>query len=358
MRDDEFHVGRRHSNDAGVTVFSDQLPKQHKKKWLALLFGVVVSIAAGALFFRGVSLDELALALGRLRGRWLAIAVVALGADYAVRSWRWTVMLREYSPTLRVAQVAPAFMASIALNNVLPFRAGDAARALIFPARLGIGRSFAAATLVLERLLDLIFVLLLLATGLFLAGDRLEQGSLHKAAGFGALLASAGAVAVFTTIFTADRLQQWLEVFSSSRTGLPARLARTGSQFFGSVNKLQSRRMWTRLLPLSALCWTLEAAIFWAVLTGLGLIDVGADAAVLGSLGTLATLLPSTPGYVGTFHLAVQQSATLLGHPPGIGSSVAILSHAILWVGTTVVGLVGLFRLSAASNNVIVDPDQ
>lgn len=321
------------------------------RRWLGPLFGALVSVAAGVLFFRSVPLAELGAALGRVSPAWAALGFLALSADYLLRTWRWTAMLREERPAISVGEVAPSFMASIALNNVLPFRAGDVTRAVVFPKRLGIGRAFAAATLVVERLLDLVALLGLMAIGLFLARDRLGEDSFVRdmaelGAGL-ALLACAGALG---GILLAPRLRRALDGWAEARRGVPAGVARAGAAALGTVARLRAPRMWARVLPASALIWALEAGVFWAVLGGLGRADAVADAALLGSAGTLATLVPSTPGYIGTFHLAVQQTAALLGLAPAIGSSVAILAHAILWIGTTVVGLICLFRLGGRAD--------
>lgn len=275
-------------------------------------------------------------------------AFVMLLLDYTVRSWRWAVMLRVEKPDVRVAQAGRFLMASIALNNVLPFRAGDVTRAIIFPPQLGISRGFAAATLVLERLLDLVFVLLLMAIGLFFARDRLPEANiLREMAQFAAAIAGLGVIGVLGAIVFAPRLQNGFVSYSQGRSPIPPIIAEAGVNLFGSIAKLRSGRIWTLLLPASALVWVFEAGVFWAVLSGLGSEDAVAEAPLLGSVGTLATLVPSAPGYIGTFHFAVQQAASLLAKPSEIGSSVAILAHAVLWLGTSLIGFICLLTLSA-----------
>lgn len=320
-------------------------------KWLGLLFGIAVSAGAAWLFFRSVSLADLGRAVGGLNPAWVILGFAMLLGDYLLRCWRWTLMLRGENPALRVAQVAPFFMASIALNNVLPFRAGDVTRALVFPARIGVGRGFAAATLVVERLLDLTFVLMLMAAGLFLARDRLNGDNfIRDTAEAGAALALLGVVGVLAAIGLAPLLEALCGRIAAARDGLPAKVADALAGLFASVSRLRSARLWALLLPSSALIWALEAGMFWAVIRGFGGPNAVADAALLGSAGTLATLIPSTPGYIGTFHLAVQQAAALLGTPRDVGSLIAILAHAILWAGTTLVGLIFLLGLSAKPN--------
>ena len=301
-------------------------------------------------FFRGVSLRQLRDAFGALNPAWIIMGLAMLAADYALRCWRWTAMLRLGNAQVRFSEVVPPFMASIALNNVLPFRAGDVTRALVFPARLGIGRAFAAATLVLERLLDLVFVLLLMAWGLFAARRALGGSNfIRDMATAGGGLALLAVIGVAGAILLAPRLQAWLNGSAARRSAGAGKALRAGADLFGTIGALRSLPMWAAVLPASALIWAFEAGVFWAVLVGFGVPDAGGTAALLGSTGTLATLVPSTPGYIGTFHLAVQQAAALVGLPSALGSSVAILCHAVLWVGTTLFGLACLFRLGTGS---------
>ncbi len=54
---------------------------------------------------------------------------------------------------------------------------------------------------------------------------------------------------------------------------------------------------------------------------------------------TLATLVPSSPGYVGTFHYAAVLTLEAAGMGRDAATATAILIHAVLWVTTTAIGL-------------------
>ena len=77
-------------------------------------------------------------------------------------------MLRRFSPDVAYGASFSVFLASIALNNVLPLRAGDMARSFAFRDQLQVAPSQIAATLLLERLLDLMSLLTLFIVGLML----------------------------------------------------------------------------------------------------------------------------------------------------------------------------------------------
>jgi uncharacterized membrane protein YbhN (UPF0104 family) len=60
-------------------------------------------------------------------------------------------------------------------------------------------------------------------------------------------------------------------------------------------------------------------------------------------VGTLATLIPSTPGYVGTFDYFTVKAMTELGNTTAAATAYALLVHALLWLPPTLVG--GLYLL-------------
>ena len=73
--------------------------------------------------------------------------------------------------------------------------------------------------------------------------------------------------------------------------------------------------------------------------------------------GTLATLLPSTPGYVGTFDYFAMLGLTAFGAARDVATAFALSVHAVLWAPTTIVGLVllvlhgGLGALKSGTGN-------
>jgi uncharacterized membrane protein YbhN (UPF0104 family) len=114
------------------------------------------------------------------------------------------------------------------------------------------------------------------------------------------------------------------------------------------VNTLALCKSWTftlQLLVFSIIAWMLEGAVFatvsWSLQT---------SSAPLGpwfslSTGTLATLLPSTPGYIGTFDYFTILGLTAYGVNRNVAGIFAIMIHVLLWLPITLVGLVCFARL-------------
>jgi uncharacterized membrane protein YbhN (UPF0104 family) len=97
-----------------------------------------------------------------------------------------------------------------------------------------------------------------------------------------------------------------------------------------------------RIFLISVVAWLGEGAAFLAVGRALGLFDQTQIALLALSLGTLATMIPSSPGYVGTFHFAVAKAVAAFGTGNVAATAYAVLIHALLWLSTTSSGFLAM----------------
>ncbi len=108
--------------------------------------------------------------------------------------------------------------------------------------------------------------------------------------------------------------------------------------FFETIGHLCSLYRLLALMLLSILIWTFEGSVFWSVSWA-----VTHESSILApyfslATGTLATLLPSSPGYVGTFDYFAMQGLHAYGTDITIAAAYALIVHLILWLPTTLAG--------------------
>jgi len=319
-------------------------PMLRSRRLWQIALGLAVTLAFVALFTRDLPVDEFLDALSGLSIWTLGAAVMLLAAGYAVRVVRWWVMLRAEDPGLSLRACAWPLITSVAANNVLPLRAGDVLRVVGFRRHLRAPASRVLGTLVLERLLDLITLLTLLAVGLIIVpSEGFPSGLLGMAVGL-LLLVSAGVVVV---VLAGPPLVQKVSRWIAARprfvaAGRSAVIEAAALQISRPLALIRSPRQASALLGLSILAWAFEGAVFAAVAFGMGL-GVGVFVPWLAmAAGTLATLLPSAPGYVGTFDYAVRETVATQGVAIGPASAFAVAVHAALWVPLTLAGLLYL----------------
>jgi len=111
------------------------------------------------------------------------------------------------------------------------------------------------------------------------------------------------------------------------------------------------------LLAATVVAWGLEGSAYACVAWSLSA-DGSAFAPWFAlATGTLATMIPSSPGYVGTFDYFAVQGLTAFGANHVVALTFALLVHLLLWLPVTIVGALFLVaptaRRAAASEPAV-----
>ncbi len=136
-----------------------------KKIHISLVFGVGLSLVMLFLAFRNVPLAELGDYLGAINYLWLLPSGALVLFGFVLRTMRWQLILAA-SRKVSFRQTYHPLMIGFMLNCILPGRIGEAARPLILYREIGLPFATGIATVAAERLLDALFLLLMLATAL------------------------------------------------------------------------------------------------------------------------------------------------------------------------------------------------
>lgn len=302
-----------------------------------LIFGAAIAIMFIWLIARQINFDELKQAFLGTTVAWVIAGLFAFAIGYVSRIERWRLMLSRDNPHLEWRNCAGPLLASFAANNTLPFRAGDVLRAFAFNDRLQVSSGTVLATLFVERLLDLLMVLVLLGGALAIFG--LDAKSF---AGVGSATLIAIAIGILLLLL-------YPAMFAPLARGTGRLVVRIAPKFGQNVNReitkimttllhLSKGHMMIRLVTWSIAAWFAEGCVFW--FTALALPSIGTPAAGWLALpvGTLATLIPSTPGYVGTFDYFTAQAMSSLNNNTAASTAYALLVHALLWFPPTIIG--------------------
>ncbi|GAB2921235.1 lysylphosphatidylglycerol synthase transmembrane domain-containing protein [Paraburkholderia jirisanensis] len=319
-----------------------------KKLPIRQILGVGISIVCLILVFRKVDFNQLRLALEDFRWHFIALGLMSLAVDYALRIQRWAVMLRAGGATVSGWSCAAPFLGSITLNNVLPFRAGDLIRALVFPSAIGVRRVTATASLLLERLVDMLTLLISLGIGLSLNPVGKMPEWLGRSVVALAVIGCIALVLIVTLNKPIVRLLHWLHGrFSRASLQKLSNPLLVLADLTRDIGEMSRPRALIALALLSMVIWAGETGLFLAVLRGLN-IDAGFPAALtIMAIATLSTLVPSSPGYVGPFHLAAYSAAVMLGGSAAEAASFAVLAHLGLWLPTTLAGSIAILAKPA-----------
>jgi glycosyltransferase 2 family protein len=317
-------------------------------RWARAGAGLGVAALFVILLARRVDWFEVRQVLAGAESLPLFIALLALAADMTVRIIRWWWMLRAAEPSLTLASCVRPFLGSLALNNTVPLRAGDVVRVFGFRRSLRAPTAHVVGTLILERVLDLLVLLSILFIGFLGTADVFPSSFMLVAgvAGITVLLILL-AITLFPGKVTGVAQYAVTSLFKE-RSWLPT-ATRAVAQLTASLSLLRAPARAVRLLGLSLLAWALEGLVFACVAWSLH-IQVFWLAPWL-SLGaaTLATLLPSSPGYVGTFDYFAALGLTAYRATPASATAFALLTHLILWLPVTLAGFTSLLLVRPAA---------
>jgi len=317
---------------------------------------VVLAVAAAlvVLFLRNVDLRHVATEIVHARMRWLTISFVTAILSLVIRSLRWQYLLEP----LGRATFANAFRATcvgFAASSVLPARAGEVIRPYFLARHENMTATGAFATIILERVLDVLTVLVLLASFVFVfdRGVGAANPTAITAVKWAAATALGAAIAALLVMFflagDPGRVGRWMarleRAVPSTLAGLIGRVAEKFSRGLGAVRRpgrLAVALLWS--FPL----WLTIAAGLWAVAVAFHIDMPFTGSFLLVSLLVIGVAVP-TPGAIGGFHEAYRVGATMFfGASDSAAVGAAIIAH-LFSLGPAL--LLGLFFAAQAGLN-------
>jgi uncharacterized membrane protein YbhN (UPF0104 family) len=304
--------------------------------------GLLVSLALVWLLFRTTSLAGLARSIRDANYLTLAPAILVYFAGVWIRSARWGMLLRPVA-VLAPERLFRATVIGFTVNDLMPVRLGEIARALLLVRWARVPAAATLGTIVVERLFDG----LTLCAVLGLAWPWLPPGSwLRNAALLGGMLFAGGALGAAVAAFRPGLL---LGLARFCTRILPERfrmrVLALCTSFLDGLAVLRQGRVLLITSALSTIAWLTEATMYYLIMRGFGF-DSGPLSALLGmAAANLGTMIPSLPGFIGTFDVPLKAVLTdLFGVDGNLATSYTLVVHAALFVPVVLVGLAFLWR--------------
>ncbi len=297
------------------------------KKILTIAGGTLLGAAFLWLAARNVDLARLAALISAASPAPLALMIFTVACELAIRGVKWSLLMRPAGRT-RAWDAARLEAAALALNNVLPLRLGELARAAYGAEFFNINILTIASTIAAEKILDIaaLLTLALLAAG----ASVLSSGPVNWRTA--AIAAALLAIALASLRPLAARYPRLRRALDHLLLGLKA-LGRPGDAAL--------------VYLLALLQWCFNALnYYWVALAlGLGAAITPLRCALLSFTGAAGSSVPGMPGYFGSFELAVASVAQTWGVSREQGLAYAALGHIMSYLITTAIGLFFLYQL-------------
>ena len=316
------------------------------RSWRAWL-GIAVSGLFLYLAFRGQNFGEIRDSLRQANLWWLLPGLVMYFIGVWLRAVRWSVLLRPVASDADARQLFPTVVIGYMANNVLPLRAGELVRSYLIGKQYGVRKTPVLATIAVERIFDGLTMLgfMLVATIFVTFTSELQHLAIIAFIVFTVLLIGIFLLTLGGSFF--DRLLQL--ILGPLPTSIADRVERMTESFLSGLAVFRRRRDLLSVATLSVAAWLCEASMYYLIAIGFGsdvreVMGFGATLMATG-VANMATLIPSSPGYIGQFEFGVRMVLSgALGVPESQALAYAILVHAALYFPITLLGLVMWFR--------------
>lgn len=287
----------------GTETSTSQIPDENKP--IRRLFWSTIGTALGLVLLyvatRKVDLTELVGALKSADPVWIASILSFTVTFIAIKAWRWGILLR-FVPNVRFGELHSAVYIGLA-TNFLVAHVGEFLRTTIIARHHGTAISAVFASVIVERALDFIALLILIVLAAALARDLPNLVEMAGAAT--AVVVIVAIVGLFLILQPPDGLARFGVTLSQS---LPDRLqhwilsqlerARLG------LESIKDVRLMALAITVSVLQWSLVIAAIW--FSGLA---VGETVSIMAATVTfilivLGLALPNSPMQIGATQLA------------------------------------------------------
>jgi glycosyltransferase 2 family protein len=305
------------------------------RKLLSFLkYGLLLGLSAFLMWYALKELDfeKLWAELHNINYGWLALSLLMGLAAYLSRAHRWYMQIQPTGHTPSFKNTYNAMMVGYLANLVLP-RMGEVVRCSMLRRSDGIPVNTAFGTVIAERIIDMVMLLLFLGLTFLLEVGRLRDflfslfsdkySSLEQSLGSLYLLAllvmAVGAVFVVLGLLYLNKLRQ--NAFFRKAVDF----VRGMLQGVFSIAKVKNQvAFWGHTLFVWGMYYGMSLVVFYAIPATSGLSPTaGLTVLVIGSLGMAAPV----QGGVGVYHLLVQTTLLLYGVPKEAGMAYAITAH-------------------------------
>lgn len=295
------------------------------------------------LAIRNVPFSDLVVVLAGARYAWLVLAVSILLLAIFARAGLWVILLgngSRFSDSFWSEGIGYLF------SNVLPLRMGDPARVFVMSKRSGLPVVQVATTAGIERLFDVITILVALI------GILPCMNVPHQVKKAGIAFGLVAVLVVFTLailVRSNGHTEGFLRRVCEYVPFIPmGKVQRVWQEVADGATLLSQPQVAIRASILSLTTWTLSAGSYFCFLRSFQADASMIEATFMLVAVCLAITVPSSPGFIGVFQWVGQQALVLpfngkYDHVTAL--AITLTLHLITYVFTSLLGVIGLSRL-------------
>jgi len=312
-----------------------------KKNHFKLIFGLLIGAAFMYFAFRKVDFAQMGDAFKRANYWYLGLALVFLFFSHWMRAVRWHYLMAPIQK-VKTKHLFTALIIGYMANTFTPAHLGEFLRAYVLSKKSQVRTSSIFGTIVIERIID-VFTLLFLMALTFVVFPFPDWVTKSGYATF------AGVVILIVLLIVMKRHRDAsLRILNKILKPLPKKISSKVDGLFHSfldgVVGLKNWRHYVITAVLSLLIWACYGAVLQVSFYAFDFVsqyDLPWTATlVVLVITTISVIVPSSPGYVGTYHWLCQLSLGMFAVPKSEALTFAFVAHGINFIPILIVGLI------------------
>ena len=282
--------------------------------------------------------------------------------QYVIRAWRWSILVEPVKKTA-LSNRLYALMIGFAANCILPARLGEIIRANTLAQREHISTSSTLGSIVVERIFDGLTLLLFLMIGLMgttFSDEWRSVGASLRATGWFLLVAYVLLISFLVGFKVKAKL--FLNLLDRLLFLVPmkfrSKIIDVVWNFSLGIAMTRKPHQWVLVVFYSLLLWFASLCQIKLVELSIHLEMPLIAPFLVMAMASFGVMIPSAPGFIGTFHLSVQYAYLFYGIGKEEGLSVAVLWHASFFFPTLILGLLSFLLLHVSPSALASRPEK
>jgi glycosyltransferase 2 family protein len=309
-------------------------------------------LSAGLIYWtlHGVSPREVAHRLSHADPLLFVGAIFCATAIFVLRARRWQTILEPVASKIPIGPLWRATAIGMMVNNVVPARAGEIARAYALTKEAPVPFATALASLAVDRLFDAIVLLLLAATALLdpalSTAETLAGRPLSSFAVGAVTVVLILVLGLYALVFFPSQLLRLFELFARRVSPTAEeRGRRVLETFMQGLSVLRRPARFSAVFSWTLAHWLLNALGFWLAFKAVGIPAPFSAALFLQAFIALGTAVPALPGFFGVFEYMSVQGLAVYGVSRQQAATWAIGYHLLSFIPITLIGAYYFTRL-------------
>ena len=270
----------------------------------------------------------------------IVLGVCIYICSYLVRGFRWDYILAPLKK-MKIFQSFYYLVFGFFMNNILPLRLGEFVRAIVAGKKLEISRSGVFATIVVERLMDIIiFIVSFFLIAMFVPNipNWLQKSFVLCAVIFGLMF-----VVLFFMSKDEGKFLKLLYKFH-----LPLKITEIIKSLFlkfaSGLKFFQNKKLFSIVFITSIFVWIIESYAYKTLFLAFGL-QVSAIQCLFVIVTTgIATMIPTAPGFIGAIESVGMVTLGIFGIEETTAFTAMAATHFIEMMAVYLLGIIGMIK--------------